>query len=39
MLIMADIDDPLFLQVKETGPTVLESMRKRVFVRTMASGW
>ena len=37
MLMMADVDDPLFLQVKEAGPSSWNPTRVRAFIRTMAS--
>ena len=38
VLMMADIDDPLFLQVKEAGPSVWSPTQEKAFMQTTVSG-
>ena len=38
-LLMASENDPLFLQIKEARPSVLDAMRARASMPTMGNGW
>jgi len=39
VLMMADVDDPLFLQVKEAGSSVLEPYAGKSIYENTANGW